>query len=191
MKKIFAAVFASLLLVSVAATADQITSVGDSGYPGGPAVKVNVSLNSGGAGNFSFGADFNIAFESSKLALSTIRGATSDFAPLFVTTAGQTVLSLTNSGSEASPLGSIYSIEFFIVDTYRFSLPDFTEVVIDWFTKVNDRGLIQVVQSSSTARIDIINAPANAAPEPGALALVGLALVIMVGFDRRRRVHRG
>jgi len=198
MKKIFASVFASLLMVfSFASQAAVVASTSASGSPGDTRT-LDVSLASG---DISFGGDFTIVFDSTRLTFLSIVGRRDnsyDFLATFSDpfTSGAT-FSLAYNGLPIPATGSIdsiFSITFRIKDPYPPSnFPDVTHVDISGFVYDNalsPNGPNEVSFEAIHPTITV-DRPANRIPEPGMLGLVGLALVIMVGFDRRRRVHRG
>lgn len=198
MKKSLAFVFAFFVLLSSSAAnaASQITALNASGHPG-DTVSIDVSF-AGDDATF-LGGDFAIGFDSTKLLFVDAIGASSDFFPFFDSSTG--VLFLSYIGDHSTSFGSIFSILFAIADPYPASnLPDTTDVAISsllYFDAGLDSNFDPI---TSTEQLDDVTpAPfvtvlarnGGTLPEPGALALVALALLAMMAVTRRGRAKRG
>ncbi|MDP2823974.1 MAG: hypothetical protein Q8O52_15025 [Sulfuritalea sp.] len=188
MKKSLASVFAFvILLFSVAANASQITASNAFGHPGDP-VSLAVALSDG---DISYGGDFTIGFDSTKLTFVDILGASAGFSPFFFSSApGVELLSLAYIGQlpAPGPISPIFSILFSINSSYPSSVfPDVTVVDISGYFLDVDSNQVPLDQSIAPT----VTVLAGTVPEPGVLGLVGLALLIMTGVGRRGRVNRG
>ena len=193
MKKFLASAFASLFLLvsNGAGAAAVVASTNAQGSPGDTVV-LNVSLLQGG--DITNGGDFTLGFNSAKLEFVKAVGR-SDALYEFLATAGDPfsdgdTFSLAYLGvtdPAIGPIDLIVSLSFLIKSPYNFPLSDVTNVRISGF--ITDANVRDVVFDAIAPTITV-NAPANGIPEPGALALVGVALLIMVGTRRRRRVSR-
>ena len=188
MKKILFAFFSFLVLqFSTTAQADLISAPNAAGSPGGQAT-LNVSFN----GDISYGGNFTIGFESNKLSLFNIIGGSSDFSPVFINVSPDLVaLSLAFSGSSGiTGLTSIpiFSLIFDILDPYPGS-PPYADAIVDIDGIVFDNFSAEVPLAGAIHPIIRVSAPLNV-PEPGALALVALALLLLAASSRLQRVKR-
>lgn len=153
-------------------------------------MQLDVSLASG---DISFGGDFTIAYDITKLTLVGVVGrqdAPYDFSLLFFF---DPTLNLSYSGPTLpaiGPIDSIFSILFQIADPYSpaAGFPDVSTVTIDGY--LFDANSKTVALDQAITPTITVAAP-NKVPEPTALALVGLALLVMVGVGRRSRMRRG
>jgi len=211
MKKSLLSLVASLfLLCSAAANAGVIASLGTSGSPG-DSVRIDVSLESG---NISYGGDFTVSFDMDKLTFDEIVGRSDnlyDFSAITVTSpliTGYT-FSLAYLGLPSpadAPIDPIFSIWFLIKSDYpALVFPDITivtisEVLIDALRDEkgnvlydeNGNEYLRVAQILQFIEPTVVvQRNDGTIPEPGALALVGLALLIMTGVGRRNRMNRG
>mgnify|MGYP000579528210 CR=1 FL=1 len=180
MKKALCSIAAfAFFLFSSAVYADQISSTNASGFPGSN-VSLNVSLDSG---DITFGGDFTISYDSSRLSLLDIFGAP-DFIPLSGGVPGAMALSLVNAGSGFTA-GPIFSLLFSIVSPYPAALPDV--LVVDIAGTLNDAaGGINPVPAIAPT-ITVLQHGGGTVPEPGPFGLIGLAMVIMAGVSYRGR----
>jgi len=198
MKKFLASVFAAALFVASNVCAEPvpvpvpvIESMGADGSPGS-AVYLKVAVASG---DITGGGLFTVVYDATKLSFNGIVGGNGFLSVVFEEPfePGR-IFSLTQEADDprSGPIGPIFTISFLINPNYVFSNPftpnvDVTDVAISG--EVQDRYSVSVEFETILAPVTV-NAPAATVPEPGALALVGLALVIMVGTARRRRVSR-
>ena len=204
MKKFLASLLATAaLLFAGAANAGAISSTNAVGMPG-DTVQLDVSLASG---DISFGGDFTITFSNPTLTVVRFVGRNDadytfqtgyEFFPCcdptpgspFIT-GGTVFVSYIGAVTPAQgPIDSIFSILFLIANPYSpaAGFPDVTTVTIDGYlfdANSNTVALGQAITPTIT-----VTAPNNI-PEPTALALVGLALLVMVGVGRRSRMRRG
>lgn len=191
MKKSLASIVAFVvLLFSASANAGQIASANASGHPG-ETVNLDVSL---AAGDITYGGDFTVTFDSTRLTFKEIIGGNGLDACCF-----DSSFPLFQSGSKFSlaqsifdpafaPIDPIFSIWFTINDPYPTSdFPDLTYVEISGYFFDVDSTEVQLDRSITPT----ITVDANSLPEPGVLGLTGLALLIMTVVGRRRRVNRG
>ena len=189
MKKILTPVFAiALLLFSVVANAGQITASNVFGHPG-DTVRLDVSLSDG---DISYGGDFTIGFDSTRLTLVNVIGrsdSTYDFSTLFYF---DPVVYVPSALFPAvAPIDSFFSIFFSINSSYPATIfPDETPVDISgYFYDVNSQEV--PLDRSIAPIVTVLARNGGTLPEPGALALVALALLAMAAVTLRGRTNRG
>lgn len=152
---------------------------------------LDVSLVSG---DITLGGDFTIGYDITKLTLVGVVGrldAQYDFSlsffldpTLYLAYSGPTLLAI-------GPIDSIFSILFQIANPYpAVSFPDVTTVTINGYLWGDVGQTVEVPLDQAITPTITVAAP-NKVPEPTALALVGLALLVMVGVGRRSRMRRG
>ncbi len=183
MKKSLASIFAFVALAfSVAANAVPVYKFSQpsvSGYPGG-AVTLNVELDSG---DISLGAEFEVGFDGAKLVLKNV--VESDPNSFYVIWDPQVArILLINSLGSSVAGSSLFSASFAITDPYPSQLPDDTFVDISFFDELGDDVGVAPIRATVTVLERTV-------PEPGVLALTGLALLIMTVVGRRRRANLG
>lgn len=194
MKKCLSSFAAGLfLLFSLAANAATISANDGAGYQGGAAVTLDVMLNNpvdSGPVDFTFGGNFRISFTNSQLSLISI--VIPDlFIPLSPNLESQVVLSLAcaGSGCAADYDGPVFSLNFSITAPYSTTPSDnLIPVTIEWSDAVDMD--FDVVLDTISPVIEVLNRNDGTIPEPGALVLVALGLLIMTGVGRRSRLFR-
>lgn len=181
--KIFMALFLFVVMqMQGVAHAGALTSTDGAGVPGGTA-----SLTVSFSGDITNGGEFSIGFNPSQLTLTSagIVGPTG-FSAVADNTFGPWLVSLTNDSATDPVDGAIFSIQFKIVDPFPDVLPGTALVDIGGFV-YGATYLIDGATDLALIHPTIhVNAGQSAVPEPGALLLVALALLIMAAVHHRR-----
>lgn len=174
-----------VILVAKPVLANQLSASTAAGNPGA-SVAIELALDSGDA---SSGGEFTISFDSSRLTLTHAQGATADLDAIALPVGpGVAVsqLSLSYFGIDFPfSHGPLYSLWFTIADPYPVAVPDVTRVAIagclyDFLTPLcNDFPTIDAAVRVSTGPVGV--------PEPGIVALLGIAICALGFLARRRR----
>ena len=181
--KIFLTLFLFVVLqIQGVAHAGALTSTDGSGVPGGTA-KLTVSFS----GDITNGGDFSIGFDSLKLTLNSaaIVGP-AGFSAFADNTSGQWLISLTNDQGADPVDGAIFSILFGIVDPFPGGVPGTALVDIGGSVYGANYSTVGAEDLNPIHATITVNAGQNGVPEPGALFLIALALLIMAAVHHRR-----
>lgn len=181
--KIFMALFLFVVMqMQGVAHAGALTSTDGTGVPGGTA-----SLTVSFSGDITNGGDFSIGFNPSQLTLTSagIVGTTG-FSAFADNSSGTWLVSLTNDSGTDPVDGAIFSIQFGIVDPFPGGIPG--TALVDIAGSVYGANYPNGAPEDLTPiRATItVNAGQSAVPEPSALLLIALALLIMAAVHHRR-----
>jgi hypothetical protein len=168
---------AALCLSAGVANANYLIRADDAAGKPGDTVTLNVFLESG---DFSYGGNFLIGFDASKLKFNDLLGGSADLFPLALPSTSSVDLSLANFGVPPFSSGLLFSVLFDIVN----STPGDTPVAISGFA-YDDQIFPNEIPFDSITPVVTILAPQGNVPEPGVLGLLGMGLAAMACFSRK------